>query len=172
MQRGQVEVVDPDEKQEGTFYLPHHAVSKGKQGDIKWRIVYDRSSHETGAPSLNDALEMGPNLLPELFITLLPFRLNPVAIIGDIHQAFFQLQLDEKDRDLTRIFWYRVTRDDEVNYNTTDEVTCYRFTRLPFGINCSPFLLSASVRELANTQRIRFPRRQLLLIAVHLWTIL
>jgi len=33
MQRGQVEVVDPDEKQEGTFYLPHHAVCKGKQGD-------------------------------------------------------------------------------------------------------------------------------------------
>ena len=33
MQRGQVEVVDPEEKQEGTFYLPHHAVSKGKQED-------------------------------------------------------------------------------------------------------------------------------------------
>ena len=31
MQRGKVEVVDPDEKQEGTFYLPHHAVSKGNE---------------------------------------------------------------------------------------------------------------------------------------------
>ena len=157
MQRGQVEVVDPDEKQEGTFYLPHHAVSKGKQEDIKWRIVFDASSHERGAPSLNDALEMGPNLLPELFATLLRFRLNPMAIIGDIHQAFLQLQLDEKDRDLTRFFWYRVTRDDEGNYNTTDEVICYRFTRLPFGLTCSPFLLSASVRELATTHKDTFP---------------
>ena len=120
MQRGQAEVVDPDEKQEGTFCLPHHAVSKSKQGDIKWRNVFDASSHERGVPSLNDALEMGPNLRPELFATLLRFRLNPVAMIGDIHQAFLQLQLDEKDRDLTRFFWYRVTRDDEGNYNTTD----------------------------------------------------
>jgi hypothetical protein len=50
MQRGQVEVVDPGEKQEGTFYLPHHAVSKGKRGDTKWRIVFDASSHERGVP--------------------------------------------------------------------------------------------------------------------------
>jgi hypothetical protein len=101
--RGQVEV-DPDEKQEGTFYLPRYAVSKGEQGDIKWRIVFDASLHERGAPSLSEALEMGPNLLPELFATLLRFRLNPVAIIGDVHQAFLQLQLDEKDRDLTKFF--------------------------------------------------------------------
>jgi hypothetical protein len=52
---------------------------------------------------------MGPNLLPELFAILLRFRLKPVAIIGDIHQAFLQLQLQEKDRDLTRFFWYRGT---------------------------------------------------------------
>ena len=157
MQWGQVEVVDPDEKQEGTFYLPHHAVSKYKQGDIKWRIMFDASSHERGAPSLNDALEMGPNLLPELFATFLRFRLNPMAIIGDIYQAFLQLQLDEKDRDLTRFFWYRVKRDDEGNYNMTDEVICYRFTRFAFGLTCSPFLLSSSVRELATTHKDTFP---------------
>jgi hypothetical protein len=100
---------------------------------------------------------MGPNLLPELFATLLRFRFNPVAIIGDIHQAFLQLQLDEKDRDLTRFFWYCVTRDDKGNYNTTDEMICYRFTRLPFGLTCSPFQLSASVRELATTHKDTFP---------------
>jgi hypothetical protein len=103
MQRGQVEFVDQVEKQEGTFYLPHHAVCKEK-GDTKWRIVFDASSHEKGVPSLNDALEIGPNLLPELFAILLSFRLNAVAIIGDIHQAFLQFQLDPKDRTLTRFF--------------------------------------------------------------------
>jgi hypothetical protein len=112
IQRGQVQVVDPDEKQEGTFYLPHHAVSKGKQGDIKWRIVFDAASHERDAPSLIDTLQMGPNFLPKLFTTLLRFRLNLVAIIGNIHQTFLQLQLD---RNLTSFFWYRVTRDDEGN---------------------------------------------------------
>jgi hypothetical protein len=93
--------------------------------------LFDASSHQKGAPSLIDVLEMGPNLLPELFATLLRFRLTPVALTGDIRQAFLQLQLDEKNRELTRFFWYRVTRDDEGIYHTTDEVICYRFTRYP-----------------------------------------
>jgi hypothetical protein len=115
IQCGQVEEVEPGEEQGGTFYLSHHAVSKGKRGDSKWRNVFDVSSHEKGAPSLNDTLEMGPNLLPEIFATLLRFRLNLVAIVGDVQQAFLQLQLDKKDRDLTRFFRYRVTRDDGGN---------------------------------------------------------
>jgi hypothetical protein len=82
---------------------------------------------------------------------------NPVAIIEDIHQAFLQLQFDPSDRDLKRFFWYRVTRDAERNYNTTDEVIFYHFTRLPFGLTCSPFLLSASVRELATIHKDSFP---------------
>ena len=101
-------------------------------------------------------LKMGPSLLPEIFATLLRFRLNPMAIVGEIQQAFLQLQLDE-DRDLTRFFWYRVTRNDGGNYSTTDEVIYYRFKRLPFGLTCSPFLLSASLRELADMHKESFP---------------
>jgi hypothetical protein len=132
-------------------------VSKGKRGGTKWRIVFDASLHEKGAPSLSDTLAIWPNLLPEIFATLLRLRLNPVAIVGDIQQAFLQLQLDEKERDLTRFFWYRVTRENGGNYNTTDEVICYRFTRLPFGLTCSPFLLSATLRELSTMRKVSSP---------------
>jgi hypothetical protein len=104
IQCGQVEIVDPDKEREGTFCLPHHAVSKGKRGDTKWRILFDASSHEKGAPSLNETLEMGPNLLPEIVATLLRFRLHSVAIVRDIHQAILQLQPDKNDRDSTRFF--------------------------------------------------------------------
>jgi hypothetical protein len=100
---------------------------------------------------------MGPNLLPELFAILLRFRLSPRAIVGDIRQAFLQLQLEEKDRDLTRFFWYRIRRDSEGYYKITDEVICYRFTRLPFGLTCSPFLLSSAVTELATKHGDDFP---------------
>jgi hypothetical protein len=117
IQRGQVEVFDPGEENGDLFYLPHHAVSKGKRGDTKWRIVFATSSQEKGAPSLNYTLEMGPNLLLGIFAMLLSFRLKPMAIVGYIQQAFLQLQLDEKDRDLRRFFWYRVTRDDRGNYS-------------------------------------------------------
>ena len=38
---------------------------------MKHRIVFDASSHEQDSPSLNDVLEIGPNLLPEILATLL-----------------------------------------------------------------------------------------------------
>jgi hypothetical protein len=101
---------------------------------------------------------MGPNLLPEILATLLRFRENPVAIIGDIQQAFLQLTLDSEDRDLTRFLWYRISQDDKGNHYTTNEVLTYRFTRLPFGLTCSPFLLSATVKELAMMCREMYPK--------------
>ena len=95
--------------------MPLHALSKGKRGDTKWRIIFEESSYQKGARSLNGILEIGPNLMPEIFAKLLRFRLKPVGFVGDIQQAFLQLQLDEKARDLTRFIWYRMTRDDGGN---------------------------------------------------------
>ena len=120
---------------------------------------FDISSHEDQAPSLNDALEMGPNLLPEILETLLRFRLHPVDIIGDIGQAFLQLNLHRRDRDLTSFFWYRIIKDEEGNYDTTREIITYRFTRLPFGLTCSHFFLSATIRELADMYKAVSHRR-------------
>jgi hypothetical protein len=48
-------------------------VKKVKCGRTKWRIVFDASSHESNAPSLNEALEMGPKFLPEILAILLRF---------------------------------------------------------------------------------------------------
>ncbi|KAJ4427074.1 hypothetical protein ANN_24689 [Periplaneta americana] len=79
-----------------------------------------------------------------------------MAIIGDIAQAFLQLKLDRRDRDLTRFFWYNITQV-EGKYEMTSDVTIYRFTRLPFGLTCSPFLLSATLRELAHLHKSTFP---------------
>jgi len=61
------------------FYLPHH-VKKERRKIVKWRILYDASSHEPGSPPLNDSLEVGPNLLPEILSVLLRFRLYKCAI--------------------------------------------------------------------------------------------
>jgi len=152
-----VELAPNTEEPTGVFYLSHHAVKRERRGKIKWRIVFDASSNEGDNPSLNDVLEMGPNLLPEVLATLLRFLEYPVAIIGDIQQAFLQLPLDRRDRDLTRFLWYRTPRDDKGNYCTTNEVVTYIFTRLPFGLTCSPFLLSATVRELAARRKEEYP---------------
>lgn len=153
-----VEIAPPTDGTQDTYYLPHHLVKKDKRGHLKWRIVFDGAAHERDAPSLNDALEMGPNLLPELLSLMLRFRQHPLAIIGDIRQAFLQLTLHQKDRNLTRFLWYQCLQHEDGSYTLTDEVVTYRFTRLPFGLTCSPFLLSATLRELAIIHEGEFPQ--------------
>jgi len=100
---------------------------------------------------------MGANLLPEVLATLLRFRQRPVAIVGDIQQAFLQLSLVKEDKDLTSFFWYNISQDDKGNHYTTQEVVSYRFTRLPFGLTYSSLLLSATVQELANMCSKEYP---------------
>ncbi|KAJ4447481.1 hypothetical protein ANN_09488 [Periplaneta americana] len=39
----------------------------------------------------------------------------------------------------------------------TSDVTTYCFTHLPFGLTCSPFLLSATLRELTYLHKSTFP---------------
>jgi len=100
----QVELAPTTENSTGEFYLPHHAVKNERRGKIKLRIVFDASSSEVNSPSLNVVLERGPNLLPEVLANLIRFRVHPVAVIGDIQQAFLQLSLDRRDRDLKMFF--------------------------------------------------------------------
>jgi len=122
IRKGQVEIVPSGERNLDEFSQPHHTVKMEKQGETRWRIVFDGSSHEDHAPSLNDTLEMGPNILPEILATLHLFRLHPVGIIVDIGQAFLQLSLHKMDRGVTIFFWYRVIKDNDGNYETTREM--------------------------------------------------
>ncbi len=50
-----------------------------------------------------------------------------------MHEAYFQLMLDEDSWDLTTF---------------SDGVTLYRFKRLPFGLNCSPAIFSKCMASL------------------------
>ncbi|KFM70593.1 hypothetical protein X975_21762, partial [Stegodyphus mimosarum] len=153
-----VEVCSIDESNEkSVYYLPHHAVRKKTQSETKWRIVFDASSHAPGMPSLNDILEAGPNLLPETIGCLLRFRLHEFAVTCDGKQAFLQLSLHKDDRNITKFFWYKLQSDSSQPTTFTDEITVYRFTRLPFGLTCSPFLLCAATRELAARHITEFP---------------
>ena len=89
------------------YYLPHSAVIKEDRMTMKVRIVFDASSHEKSAASLNDCLWTGPNLNPDVLELLLHFRIYPVAVLGDLEKAFLQVSLAPEDRDATRFLWIR-----------------------------------------------------------------
>ena len=135
-----VETVDRnDVPQVGrVHYIPHREVIRDDKDTTKMRIVYDASAKKTG-PSLNDCLETGPCLLPKIFNILVRFRSYKIAITSDIKSAFLNIRVDERDRDYLRFLWIDDIRKDE------PEIVAKRFTSVIFGVNSSPFLLSATI---------------------------
>ena len=60
-------------------------------------------------------------------------RLKPIALAGDLKQAFLQVRIRMEDRDALRFHWLK--------NKATSEVEVLRFTRALFGLAQSPSLL-------------------------------
>ena len=140
----------PDGKH--VHYLSHHAVIRREAETTKLRIVYDCSAKERKYDkSMNDCLHIGPPLQPLLYDILIRFRMYPVALLGDIQQAFLQIKVDKEDRDAMRFLWPKdVTREDS-------EIQELRFTRMIFGSGPSLFLLGATIRHHMEQYKLEDP---------------
>ena len=57
------------------------------------------------APSLNNCLNAGPPLHNRLWDVLVRMRFHPVALTGDLKQAFLQVGIKEAERDALRFHW-------------------------------------------------------------------
>lgn len=139
---GIVEKVPAVDLARKVHYLPHHAVVREDALTTKVRIVYNGSSKDgKHGVSLNDCLHTGPSLNPLLLDILLRFRENRVALAGDIEKAFLNVDIDDADRDVVRFYWVEDVNKEDFKIET------YRFTRVVFGLNASPFLLNATIRH-------------------------
>jgi hypothetical protein len=134
---GVVEEVPVDEmkSRNPVFYMPHRPVVKESSVSTKVRPVFDASAKGSNGLSLNECMETGPNLLPNLVEILLRFRRWPVALVADIQKAFLQIVVKPEDRDVHRFLW-------EVD----GKVRVMRLVRVPFGNRCSPFILNATIK--------------------------
>ena len=89
-------------------YIPHQAVIRENTQITKLKIVYDTSAKPTkGSKSMNDCLHTGPSLTPLLYDVLLRSRMYPILLIGDIYQAFLQIEIDPTVRDALRFVWLK-----------------------------------------------------------------
>ena len=142
LQRGIVEVVEkPSEGGVGrVHYIPHHAVIRTDKSTTKLRIVYDASAKSDGV-ALNDCVYTGPPFAENIFDVLLRFRVNQVALTGDVEKAFLMVRMIEEDRDVLRFLWV-----DDID-KFSPEIVVLRFTRVVFGVSSSPFLLNATIKH-------------------------
>ncbi|GFU12111.1 integrase catalytic domain-containing protein [Trichonephila clavipes] len=90
-----------------------------------------------------DMSQFEPNILD----LLISFRSNKIAVLADVEKAFLQISLAPKDRDVVRFLI-----DDGEN-----GVQVYRFNRVLFGVNASPFLLAATIKTHIGKYMEKYP---------------
>ncbi|XP_075559904.1 uncharacterized protein LOC142591463 [Dermacentor variabilis] len=128
--------------------MPHRAVLRPDSLSTKIRVVFDASSHDASCTSLNEALEPGPNLNPDLLKVLLNFRIHRIRLSADIERAFLQILVQPADCDALPFHCYgHLPTKEELEPPT--EV--WRKSRVLFGVTSSPFLLAAIVRHHLST---------------------
>ena len=76
------------------WYLPHHNIYAPSKNEL--RVVVDCAAR-FGDQSLSDVLLQGPNPTNNLLGTLLRFRQDNVAVIGDIESMFYQVNVPPED---------------------------------------------------------------------------
>ena len=66
-----------------------------------------------------------------------------IGIVADTENAFLQIGLQLKERDVTQFLWLQDTKKPI----TPDNILTYCFKRVPFGIRSSSFLLGTTVKH-------------------------
>lgn len=136
------------------YYMPHQAVIKEDRATTKIRIVFDASASRTAGRSLNDNLEIGPNLNPDIASLLMNFRQHKIAMAADVEKAFLQIAIHEEDRDALRFLWWKEIPNKDSDLPT---VETWRMKRVTFGTKPSSFLLAATIHHHLDAVREKFP---------------
>ena len=109
-------------------------------------MVFDASAKPQPLTySINDCMFTGPPLQLLLWDIMVRVRMSTCLLLGDIEKAFLQIGVKEEDRDVVRFLF---------NIKGTEKQL--RFTRVPFGVEASPFLLGATLQHHFEQQGSEF----------------
>lgn len=129
------------------YFLPHHAVLKSP--DSKIRVVFDGSAPSSNGVSLNQCLHAGPKLHKDISNIVLNFRRHQVVFVADIRMMFRQTVIHPDDRRFQLVLWREAPNEPmkvyELNTNT-------------YGLKSSPYIAIRTLLELAERERLRYPR--------------
>ena len=142
-------VTDSDEEgiRNSVWYIPHHGVYHPQKPD-KIRVVFDCSASFEGE-SLNSYLLQGPDLTNKLIGVLCRFRQEPIAVMCDIEQMFYQFRVVPEHRNYLRFLWW-----DSDDY--TKKPVEYRMTVHLFGATSSPGCANFGLKRIAADNEVEF----------------
>ena len=130
------------------FYLPHHIVTKITSSTTKNRAVFNASSIDESGTSLNDQLLIGPTLQPELFDTIIKFRLHSVAFCADIEMMYRQILIHPNDRKYQRILW---------RTNSNEPIGHYELNTVTYGTGPASYLATKCLQIISRELEISNP---------------
>ena len=132
---GVVETASDKPSGDRVYYMPHKPVIRQDATTTKVRMVFDTCSRPHPlSSSMNDCMSTAPSLQPLLWDIMVRARMSSNLLSADIHKAFLQIAIKEEDRDAFR-FLFECDKNEEH----------FRFARVPFGVEASPFLLGATL---------------------------
>ncbi|XP_050540353.1 uncharacterized protein LOC126904993 [Daktulosphaira vitifoliae] len=132
----------------GLYFIPHHAVYKHSEGDIKLRVVFDASAQAFSGTSLNQCLYAGPKLQRDVIDVLTLFRLSRFAFTADINKMYRQILMLPEHRCYQHILW---------RASPHDELREYQLNTVTYGVNCSPFTAIRVLYNIAEQYCGEFP---------------
>jgi hypothetical protein len=136
LESGIIEGAPEEPTGQRVYYMPHKPVVRDEATSTKVRMVFDASAKPgPNVNSVNECMFTGPPLQPLLWDILIRARMAPQLILADIQKAFLQIGLKEEDRDAFRFI-----------YDVNGVENHFRFTRIPFGVESSPFMLGATMQ--------------------------
>lgn len=139
--------VDDLDKDEVSWYLPHHGVWTAKKPGEP-RVVFDCAAKYQGV-SLNDQLYKGPENTSSLVGVLQRFRVGRTAVIADIKRMFHQVYVPEKERSVLRFLWWPDLDFDK-------EPSIFEMMVHIFGATSSPSTCCYALRRTADDNKDKY----------------
>ena len=146
-------VVEPVKQgvQNAVWYIPHHGVYHPQKPD-KIRVVFDCSATFENT-SLNSHLLQGPDLTNKLLGVICRFKREPVAVMCDIEQMFYQFKVIPEHRDYLSFLWW-----DTEDY--TKEPAEYSMAVHLFGATSSPGCANFGLKKIAQDNESEFGKEE------------
>jgi len=139
----------------GKYFIPHHAVVKRVNGNMKIRVVFDASAKSSTGFSLNDCLATGPKLQSDITDILLRSCFHKYMFIADIEKMYRQIRVQDDDCVYQHILWRN---------SPSDEVQEFELCTVTYGVNAAPFLAIRCLHQLDLENGSEFPLAKNLLV--------